>query len=133
MKYFTAVILSLAFTSSLAQASPARPVVKHSIEVAEGAAEYDVEVQDGEVFRAVYPYVEKAEPRLVVREESLLYQGACELMEVKNEAPQVEVYFKMPSTIADSGFNGCRVAIDRGFASDDSDLLNLNYGYTIWD
>ncbi|RZA07513.1 MAG: hypothetical protein EOP11_07490 [Proteobacteria bacterium] len=134
MKFFALWFLSLVLAPAISMAaSPDAPAVKQTIHFTEGAQELSAEIQDGELVRVVYPYVEKAEPRVEVREESLIYQGACEVMEVKNEAPRVEMIFKLPSTFADSGFNGCRVAIDRGFASDESDLLHLDYGYTIWD
>ena len=129
MKLLTLSLLTLALSAGSAVANEA----DRTVEVSAGARSVTAEAQDGEVIRVVFPYVEKAEPRAEIREESLVYEDRCEIIDVKNEAPKVEVLLRMPSTVADSGFNGCRVAIDRGFASDDSDTLQVEYGYSILD
>jgi hypothetical protein len=129
MKLVTLSLLTLALSAGSAVAQSA----ERTVEVKPGAKSVTAEAQDGEVIRLVLPYVEKAEPRAEIREESLVYEDRCEVLEVRNEAPEVQVLLRMPSTIADSGFNGCRVAIDRGFASDDSDTLEVAYGYHILD
>jgi len=104
-----------------------------TVEVNAAAGVLQAEAQDGELVRVLLPYVEKAEPRAEIQEESLVYDDRCEILSLKNEAPQVEVMLRMPSTVADSGFNGCRVMIDRGFTGDDSDTVHLSYGYEILD
>jgi hypothetical protein len=129
MKVAILSLLTLFMGASAAMANQ----VDRTVEVSAGARSATAEAQDGEVIRLLFPFVEKAEPRAEIREESLVYDDRCEILSVKNEAPQVEVLLRMPSTIADSGFNGCRVAIDRGFASDDSDTLHFEYGYSILD
>lgn len=117
----------------LSSASAFAQSADRTVEVSAETRSVKAEAQDGETIRVLLPFVEKAEPRAEVKEESLVYDDRCEVLAVNNTAPQVEVLLRMPSTVADSGFNGCRVSIDRGFASDDSDTLEVSYGYEILD